>query len=161
MIVSLWHLTGISVVMLPRCLSNFRAIVSTRISRLRDFTITCGKPSVCVVNRGPGLWDLWRIVNHLYSQRGYNALARLDILPSCTQLNVFTSTYYTTQAEIWSSFATSILTSKVCSPILCFTCAHNSVFQHKINFCIDVERMVFFPCVWLCVICVSFEFTLG
>ena len=42
-----------------------------------------------------------------------------------------------------------------------FTCARNSVFPRKINFCADVERMVCFPRVWLCVICVSFEFALG
>ena len=44
---------------------------------------------------------------------------------------------------------------------MCFTCARNIVFRHKMTFCIDVERMVCFPCVWLCFICVSFEFTLG
>ena len=43
---------------------------------------------------------------------------------------------------------------------VCFTCARNIVSAHKINFCVDV-RMVCFPCVWLCFICVSFEFTLG
>ena len=55
MIVSLWNLTGISAALLPRCLSNFRAIgkVQTRISRLRDFTRPCGKTSYRLVNRGP------------------------------------------------------------------------------------------------------------
>ena len=41
------------------------------------------------------------------------------------------------------------------------TCAENIVFQHKTNFCVNVECMVRFPCVWLCFIFVSFEFTLG
>ena len=52
--VSLWNLTGVSTAVLPRCLSNFRAIrkVCTRMSRLRDFT--CGKTSVRLVNKGPG-----------------------------------------------------------------------------------------------------------
>ena len=35
---------------------------------------------------------------------------------------------------------------------MCWTCARNIVFQHKINFCVDVRRMVCFPCVWLCII---------
>ena len=54
MIVSLWNLTGISAALLPRCLLNFRAIgkVQTRISRLRDFTRSCGKTSYRLVNRG-------------------------------------------------------------------------------------------------------------
>ena len=55
MIISLWNLTGISAVQLPRCLSNFRAIRndSNQISRIRDFTRSCGKTSVRLVNRGP------------------------------------------------------------------------------------------------------------
>ena len=42
-----------------------------------------------------------------------------------------------------------------------FTCAWNIVFEHKINFFVDVVSMVCFVCVWLCFACVSFEFTLG
>ena len=55
MVVSLWNLTGTSAAALPRYLPNFRAIgkVSTRISRLRDFTRSCGKTSYRLVNRGP------------------------------------------------------------------------------------------------------------
>ena len=58
MIVSLWNLTGISAALPPRCLSNFRAIgkVYSRISRLRDFTWSCGKTSCRLVNRGPGCY---------------------------------------------------------------------------------------------------------
>ena len=41
----------------------------------------------------------------------------------------------------------------------CFTCARNIVFQHKINFCVHVERIMCFPCVWLCFICISFKVT--
>ena len=42
-------------VALPRCLSNFRAILPLQhpISRLRDFTRFCGKTSYRLVNRGP------------------------------------------------------------------------------------------------------------
>ena len=47
------------------------------------------------------------------------------------------------------------------SASVCFTFVRNIVFQHKINFCVDVELIVRFTCVWLCVICVSFEFILG
>ena len=47
------------------------------------------------------------------------------------------------------------------SATVCFTRARDIVFDHKIKFCVNVVRMVWFPCVWLCFICVSFEFTLG
>ena len=55
MIISLWNLTGFSAALLPRCLSDFRAIgkVKTRISRLRDLTRSYGKTSVRLVKRGP------------------------------------------------------------------------------------------------------------
>ena len=55
MIISLWYLTGISAVLLPKCLSNFKAIGNglNRISRLQDFTRSCGKTSYRLVNRGP------------------------------------------------------------------------------------------------------------
>ena len=55
-IVSLWNLTGVFVSLLPVYLSNFRAIGKfyTRMSRLRDFTISCGKTSCCLVSGGPG-----------------------------------------------------------------------------------------------------------
>ena len=46
------------------------------------------------------------------------------------------------------------------SATVSFTCARNIV-QQKIDFYVDVERLVCFPCVWLCFICVSSEFTLG
>ena len=56
MIVSLRNLTGISAALLPRRLSNFKAIgkVLTRISRLRDFTRSCDKTSYRLVHRVPG-----------------------------------------------------------------------------------------------------------
>ena len=52
---SLWNLAGTSVALLPRCLSNFRAIrpLQHPISRLRDFTRFGGKTSYRLVNRGP------------------------------------------------------------------------------------------------------------
>ena len=52
---SLWNLAGTSAALLPRCLSNFRAIRPLRhpISRLRDFTRFGGKTSYRLVNRGP------------------------------------------------------------------------------------------------------------
>ena len=55
MVVSLWNLTGTSAAALPRNLPNFRAIgkVQTQISRLRNFTRSCGKTSYRLVNRGP------------------------------------------------------------------------------------------------------------
>ena len=62
MAVSLWNLTGTSAPLLPRYLPNFRAIgkVWTRISRLRDFTRSCGKTSYSLVNRGPDEWQRTR-----------------------------------------------------------------------------------------------------
>ena len=55
---SLWNLAGTSAAMLPRCLSNFRAIrpLQHPISRLRDFTRFGGKTSYRLVNRGPVSW---------------------------------------------------------------------------------------------------------
>ena len=54
---SLWNLAGTSAALLPRCLSNFRAIrpLQHPISRLRDFTRFGGKTSYRLVNRGPGV----------------------------------------------------------------------------------------------------------
>ena len=53
---SLCNLAGTSAALLPRCLSNFRAIrpLQHPISRLRDFTRFGGKTSYRLVNRGPG-----------------------------------------------------------------------------------------------------------
>ena len=53
---SLWNLAGTSAALLPRCLSNFRAIrlLQHPISRLRDFMRFGGKTSYRLVNRGPG-----------------------------------------------------------------------------------------------------------
>ena len=52
---SLWNLAGTSAALLPRCLSNFRAIrpLPHPISRLRDFTRFGGKTSYRLVNRCP------------------------------------------------------------------------------------------------------------
>ena len=54
---SLWNLAGTSAALLPRCLSNFRAIrpLQHPISRLRDFTRFGGKTSYRLVNRGPAV----------------------------------------------------------------------------------------------------------
>ena len=56
---SLWNLAGTSAALLPRCLSNFRAIrpLQRPISRLRDFTRFGGKTSYRLVNRGPAGTD--------------------------------------------------------------------------------------------------------
>ena len=54
----LWHLTSTSTAVLPRCLSNVRAIQLSwhPNSRLQEFTIFGGKTSYRLVNRGPGSW---------------------------------------------------------------------------------------------------------
>ena len=60
---SLWNLAGTSAALLPRCLSNCRAIqpMQHTISRLRDFTRFGGKTSYRLVNRGPEQ-DPWQCV---------------------------------------------------------------------------------------------------
>ena len=78
---SLWNLVGTSAALLPRCLSNFRAIrpLQHPISRLRDFTGFGGKTSYRLVNRGPvsgtdlngrGGWgeshNLTRVIKHVH-----------------------------------------------------------------------------------------------
>ena len=40
---------------------------------------------------------------------------------------------------------------------LCFTCARNTVFQHKINVCVDIKRMVCFPCLAVCYLCIIYD----
>ena len=54
---SLWSLPGTSAAALPQCLSNIRTIPSLwhPISRLRDFTRSCGNSFYHLVNRGPGV----------------------------------------------------------------------------------------------------------
>ena len=61
MVESLWNSTGFSASLLPRCLSNFRATgrVWSLISRLRDFTRSCGKTSVHLMNRRPAVALGW------------------------------------------------------------------------------------------------------
>ena len=56
MFISLCNLTDISAAVLPRCLSNCRAIgkVCTRISRLRSKARSYSKTSIPLVKRGPG-----------------------------------------------------------------------------------------------------------
>ena len=64
-ILSLWNVTGISAVLLPRCLSNFRAIgkVWTSTSLLRVSTRSCGTTSVRLLNRGTGNTLIWIHLN--------------------------------------------------------------------------------------------------
>ena len=63
---SLWNLAGTSAALLPRCLSNFRAIrlLQHPISRLRDFTRFGGKTSYRLVNRGPCFY--WHLLRNPY-----------------------------------------------------------------------------------------------
>ena len=77
---SLWNLAGTSTALLPRCLSNFRAIrpLQHPISRLRDFTRFGGKTSYRLVNRGP---DPLRIAYGFPSQRDSDE--KLQFLYAC------------------------------------------------------------------------------
>ena len=69
---SLWNLAGTSAALLPRCLSNFRAIrpFQHTISRLRDFTSFGGKTSYRLVNRGPEYYLDWmlRCWRHIWTR---------------------------------------------------------------------------------------------
>ena len=75
---SFWNLAGTSAALLPRCLSNFRAIrpLQHPISRLRDFTRFGGKTSYRLVNRGPEL----QLINRpdLEGEIGANTLAYVN-----------------------------------------------------------------------------------
>ena len=66
MTVSFSNLTDISAALLSMCLSNFGAVgkVWTRIPRLRDFTRSCSKTSVYLMNTGPGLQLKHNNVHH-------------------------------------------------------------------------------------------------
>ena len=61
----LWNLAGTSAALLPKCLSNFRAIrpLQHPISRLRDFTLFGGKTSYRLVNRGPAGLVLRKLID--------------------------------------------------------------------------------------------------
>ena len=81
---SLWNLAGTSAALLPRCLSNFRAIrpLQHPISWLRDFTRFGGKTSSRLVNRGP---DFVRCVFMLtYNQLFNNRFPINSLCPSDT-----------------------------------------------------------------------------
>ena len=75
---SLWNLAGTSAALLPRCLSNFRAIRPLQISRFRDFTRFGGKTSYRLVNRGPASvkqsWKLWAISTCAQSRKNPTTL---------------------------------------------------------------------------------------
>ena len=64
-------------VLLPRCLSNFRAIrpLQHPISRLRDFTRFGGKTSYRLVNRGPDLCLVY-FINHSVQFERVNRASR-------------------------------------------------------------------------------------
>ena len=72
MLVSLCNLTGISVAVLPMCLSIFRTFGKfyTRISRLWGFTRSCDKTSVRLVNRGPACTSFHGINSWSLVKRG-------------------------------------------------------------------------------------------
>ena len=73
---SLWNLAGTSAALLPRCLSNFRAIrpLQHPISRLRDFTRFGGKTSYRLVNRGPSVNDGYDLLIHALTSTAVNTL---------------------------------------------------------------------------------------
>ena len=70
----LWNLAGTSAALLPRCLSNFRAIrpLQHPISWLRDITRFGGKTSYSLVNRGPDLCQYMASPGHRVSNQIYS-----------------------------------------------------------------------------------------
>ena len=85
---SLWNLAGTSAALLPRCLSNFRAIrpLQHPISLLRDFTRFGGKTSYRLVNRGPSVdqfsnHDFWPFETK--QKPNWNNSTVNNRLPSC------------------------------------------------------------------------------
>ena len=68
--VYLWNLTGTSAAVLPKCLSNFRAIgqLWRQISWLRDFMRSYDKTSHRILKRDPGLfwWGNMQMVGMLF-----------------------------------------------------------------------------------------------
>ena len=113
---SLWNLAGTSAALLPRCLSNFRAIrpLQHPISRLRDFTRFGGKTSYRLVNRGPELVQVtaWRLF------RG-KILAK-TVLPYC-RMNLY-------KTDLYKQFESMVL-----SWICIWTCLqiHDDVIKWK------------------------------
>ena len=114
----LWNLAGTSAALLPRCLSNFRAIrpLQYPISRLRDFTRFGGKTSYRLVNRGPGVsWTIDNLVLWLPTHFKYSTSRMLYIYNTYMGLSVlsFIFMYYEFQANslVYShaSFAFTIL----------------------------------------------------
>ena len=92
---SLWNLAGTSAALLPRCLSNFRAIrpLQHPISRLRDFTRFSGKTSYRLLNRGPGIKE-WEKQLHPTNTAVCNYLSLPFTLASDTYLwNAITCPY--------------------------------------------------------------------
>ena len=107
---SLWNLAGTSAALLPRCLSNFRAIrpLQHPISRLRDFARFGGKTSYRLVNRGPGASNqiartetangLWPSVDddsvHVACNCYYTSLCynHCNVIKSCCQKIIFMGT---------------------------------------------------------------------
>ena len=77
------------------------------------------------------------------------------------ETSIFSMKFHGAKIDGWSSDFISPANWRSRSVTVCFTCARKIVFEHKINLWVDVERMVSFSCVWLCCICLSFEFTLG
>ena len=86
---SLWNLAGTSAALLPRCLSNFRAIrpLQHPISRLRDFTRFGGKTSYRLVNRGPDIyvcfWHCSAASISCYTKPRYTTWQHLTVLGVC------------------------------------------------------------------------------
>ena len=94
---SLWNLAGTSAALLPRCLSNLRAIrpLEHPISRLRDFTRFGGKTSL-VMSVTVGFWpntiiktdslcDFARLHNHsIYYQNTARWVDYITVWKYCT-----------------------------------------------------------------------------
>ena len=87
-VIKLWKLTGFLATLLPKLLSNSRAIwpFSTHISQLRDFTRFRNKTFYCLVNRSPDVL-LWqhgihsKIINVTYHDGMSCAFINIHVQP--------------------------------------------------------------------------------
>ena len=79
-IASLWNLTDTSAALLPKCLSNFRAIgqFQIQISRLRDFTISYEKTSFLILRQGPGISSIRS--DRGSASRGFNKAGNIALM---------------------------------------------------------------------------------
>ena len=97
-VASLWNLTSTSATLLPRCLSNFRAIVHflLQISWLRDIARSYNKTSYWILKQGPSHNELGRFFLCFTS----NHILLLDVLTAILAFKTITQWYFAWKKKI-------------------------------------------------------------